>query len=117
MSFVERLNPVALTVDLAQELKQLEPYGHSNPMPVFGIFGVKVERVNSIGNNKHIRVMFSKGEVSFSAVYFGTSKEAFCFEEGSIVDIAVTLDINVREGKEYFSVVLKRTGLKPVLIF
>ncbi len=102
-----KLNPVALTVDLAYELKQLEPYGHANPMPVFGIFGVKVERVNSIGNNKHIRIMFSKGEVSFSAVYFGTSKEAFCFEEGNIVDIAVTLDINVRDGKEYFSVVIK----------
>ncbi len=102
-----KLNPIALNIDLAYELKQLEPYGHANPMPVFGIFGVRIERVNSIGNNKHIRIMLSKGEVSFSAVYFNISKEAFCFEEGNTVDIAVTLDVNVRDGKEYFSVVIK----------
>lgn len=102
-----KLNPAFLSVDLVHELKQLEPYGHANPVPVFGIFGVKVERVSPIGNNKHIRIMFSKGEISFSAVMFNISKEAFCFNIGDIVDIAVTLDVNLRDGKEYFSVVIK----------
>ncbi len=109
-----KLNPAFLSVDLAQELKQLEPYGHSNPMPVFGIFGVRVESVNSIGNNKHVRVMFTKGETSFSAVCFNVSKEAFYFDIGNIVDVAVTLDVNVRDGKEYFSVVIK--DIRPACV-
>lgn len=102
-----KLNPVALSVDIAESLKQLEPYGHANPMPVFAIFGVCIERLTSIGNNKHLRILFTKGDTSFQAVRFSVSEDEFEFSIGDVVDIAVTLDINLYNDKEYLSVVIK----------
>lgn len=102
-----KLNPVALSLDIAESLKVLEPYGHNNPMPVFGIFGVCIERITAIGNNKHIRILFTKGDTSFQAVCFSVCEEEFEFSVGDVVDIAVTLDINLYNEKEYLSVVIK----------
>ncbi len=102
-----KLNPVALSLDIAESLKQLEPYGHANPMPVFAIFGVCIERITSIGNNKHLRLLFTKGDTSFQAVRFSVSEDEFEFSIGDVVDIAVTLDINLYNDKEYLSVVIK----------
>ena len=70
-------------------------------------FGVCIERITSIGNNKHIRLLFSKGETSFQAVRFSVSEEEFEYNVGDVVDIAVTLDINLYNSKEYLSIVIK----------
>lgn len=102
-----KLNPVALSTDLAESLKALEPYGHANAVALFGIFGVCLERITPIGNNKHLRLLFTKGETSFQAVRFSVSEEEFEFCIGDILDIAVTLDINLYNGREYLSVVIK----------
>ena len=102
-----KLNPAALSTALVESIKALEPFGHANSVPLFGIFGVCVERITSIGNNKHIRLLFSKGETSFQAVRFSVSEEEFEYFVGDIVDIAVTLDINLYNSKEYLSIVIK----------
>ena len=102
-----KLNPMALSTDLVESLSVLEPYGHANTVPLFGIFGVCVERITPIGNNKHIRLLLSKGETTFQAVRFSVSEEEFEYNIGDVIDIAVTLDINLYNGKEYLSIVIK----------
>lgn len=102
-----KLNPSALTLDLAESLKELEPYGFENPTPVFGIYGVKLVRVTPIGGGKHLRLIFSKGENSFQGLLFGTTADKFCFAEGDILDVAVTVDTNLYNGEWTVSVQVK----------
>ena len=102
-----KLNPSGLTVELAEALKELEPFGHGNPSPVFGVYGVKLERINPIGGGKHLRLIFSKGDNSFQGLLFGVTAEQFCFECGDLLDLAVTVSTDIYNGETRLSVQIK----------
>lgn len=102
-----RLNPAALTVDLASAIKSLEPFGTKNPAPVFGIWGVTLTRITPIGGGKHLRILFSKGNNTFSALLFGVSKDRFCFDEKDVLDLAVAVQENEFKGEVGVSVIIK----------
>ena len=102
-----RLNVSALSVDLASALKSLEPFGAGNPTPVFGIWGVKLERIMPICSGKHLRLLFSKGSNTFTAMLFGVSTENFCFSVGDTLDLAVTLDENIYKGELNLTINIK----------
>ncbi|MBR6902818.1 MAG: hypothetical protein IKN39_02890, partial [Clostridia bacterium] len=78
-----------------------------NPVPQFGIFGVRLERITELSGGKHLKLMFSKGEVSFQALLFSVTKDKFCFDTGDICDIAVCLDENQYKGNSMLSVHIK----------
>lgn len=102
-----KLKPEALSLDLAFSLKALEPYGTDNPTPLFGVFEVKLERITPIGNNKHLRLLFSKGNTSFQALLFSVWADSFCFEVGDILDLAVTVEANYYNGDYSVSVLIR----------
>ena len=102
-----RLNPAALSVDMALSISDLEPFGMGNPQPVFGICGVRLERITPLSSGKHLRLLFSKSSSSFQGLLFGVSPERFPFETGDTLDLAVTLDVNVYNGEENLAVHIK----------
>lgn len=102
-----KLNPAALSVDLAEELKVLEPFGTGNPTVLFGIFDLLVEKISAVGQGKHLRLNFSKGETSFSAMLFGTTLAEFEYDIGDKVDIAVNIDTNVYNNNLALTVQIK----------
>lgn len=102
-----RLKPYALTLDAAKSLKAFEPYGAGNPTPVFGIMESKLVGVQSLANGKHIRLKLRRENTDFSAVVFGVSPDDFPFKMGDIIDLAVTLDVNVYNNTESASVIVR----------
>ncbi len=102
-----RINPAALSVEMVDAIKSLEPFGNENPLPVFGVFGVKLEKITPIGQGKHLRLLFSKADVSFQTLLFGVTLKSFCFDIGDILDIAVTLDENTYNNQTSLSVIIK----------
>ena len=106
-----RINPAGMSVDMAYAVKELEPFGQGNPAPVFGIFGVTIQKITPIGNNKHLKLLCRKNESVFQCLLFGVTPEQFCFAAGDIVDLAVTLDINVFQGQQTLSVQVKAIKL------
>ncbi len=102
-----RLNPSALNVDLAASIKALEPFGAANSVPVFGLWGVKLERITPIGSGKHLRLLFSKGTNSFTALLFSVTPDSFSFNIGDILDLAVTVEENNFKGEIGVTVQIK----------
>ena len=49
------VEPGELTMELAQELNLLEPFGVSNPVPQFILRDMRVERVTPLGGGKHTK--------------------------------------------------------------
>lgn len=115
-----KLNPSGLTVELAEALKELEPFGQGNPSPLFGVYGVELVRINPIGGGKHLRLIFSKGDNSFQALLFGVTAEQFCFECGDLLDLAVTVSSDIYNGETRLSVqvkALRMNGTDDVRLF
>ncbi len=102
-----KLNPAGLSVDLAEELKLLEPFGTGNPTALFGIYGLTINRISPVGAGNHLRLSLSKGEISFQAMLFGTSLEGFAYSVGDTVDIAVSIDVNFFGGNKSLTVSIK----------
>lgn len=102
-----RLNPAAMSLDMAQSLSMLEPFGMGNPTPVFGLFGVRLDKITPIGEGKHLKLLFSKGDNVFQALLFSVRASQFCFEIGDILDLAVTLGVNEYNSSLNLSVQIK----------
>ena len=102
-----KLNPAALSVELAEELRVFEPFGSGNPVPLFGIFGLSLEKITPVGSGKHLRLSFSKGDTTFSAMLFGTTKNDFAYTIGDRVDIAANIDTNIYNNTVSLTVLIK----------
>jgi single-stranded-DNA-specific exonuclease len=102
-----KLNPRALSTDLSDSLKQLEPFGFHNQLPIFALFGVTLQRITPLSNNKHLKLLFSKDTNSFQAVIFGVSTDTFCFSVGDVLDLAVTLETNIYNDRKNLSIQIK----------
>lgn len=109
-----KLNPAALSLDLVYALSILKPFGMGNNVPVFGIFGAEIEKISTVGGGKHLKLSFVKGDTAFQAMLFSCSENAFPFKKGDVLDLAIGLDSNVYNGKEYLSIIIKDYRLSGV---
>ena len=102
-----KLNPSQLSVELARGLSLLEPYGSGNPTPLFGLYNMTLRDIREIGGGRHLRLTLSRGESTVYALRFSTTLAEFPYRVGDIVDLAVTLDINVYNNNESLSVFIR----------
>lgn len=102
-----KLNPAYINAKLAESLEALEPFGAGNPQPVFGIFGVRITGIKPVGDGKHLRISFTKGNTQFCAMKFSTTLKELPYREGDTVDLAVKIDKNEFRGEIRASVQIK----------
>jgi len=88
------LSPNQISLPLAGEIGILEPYGVSNPVPVFAISNMIVEDIVPIGMNRHLKLTLSKDGIAFTGMLFCVSSQDFPYEIYDEVDVAFNLEIN-----------------------
>ncbi len=91
----------------AEDIRLLEPFGASNPTPLFYMGEVSVIKSYPIGGGKHIKFVLEKGGNSFYAVMFGASYEVFNYEVGDKLDIMFNLDINEYNGYKSVQLIIR----------
>ena len=107
-------NPKLLTIDEVSALSRLEPYGAGNTRPVFVLPSVKVENIQSVGQNRHLKLRLRYERQSFDAIFFCMTMENCGVAIGSRVDAAFYLQINEFRGAS--SVQLQLIDLRPSLL-
>lgn len=93
-----KLNPAGITVELIQNLEYLKPYGAGNPTPLFGLFNMTISNIIPLSNNKHLRLVLTRGNTTIEALQFGISTYTFPYTKGDTVDIAAKLSLNEYNG-------------------
>lgn len=83
-----------INLSLASEISMLEPYGVSNPTPLFVLRDAKIDDITPVGMNRHLKIRLSKGNFAANAMLFGTSSEEFSLHTDDSVDVAFNLEIN-----------------------
>lgn len=100
--------PSEFNISLAEELLCLEPYGISNPVPVFVMRGVKVVDICGIGQNKHTRLTLSSPEgIKMTALCFGTAPESIESISGELIDVVFNVNINEFQNQKTVQMIVK----------
>lgn len=107
-------HPEAITLEEVASLNQLEPYGSGNTRPVFCILGARVETMQHVGQNRHLKLRLSKDDCYFDAIFFSTTAQDCAITPGSRVDAAFYLQIN--EFRGISSVQFQMIDLRPSIV-
>lgn len=105
------LSPLDISVDNVKDLKRLEPFGASNPEPLFAIQNAKILGIYPLKSGKHTKLDVSFGNTRLQALMFGTRADDFIYKKDDIVDIMGKLDINEFRGNS--SVIVLVSDIRP----
>ncbi len=105
------LAPRDITMELAEQLLLMEPFGSGNAMPLFYMCNAKIVRSYAFGNKKHLKLNFEKDGVQMSGVLFGAECEHFNLSVGEPVDIMFQVDINEYNGTRSVQLIVREMRL------
>ncbi len=94
-------------LNFATELQLLEPFGVSNPTPLFVLRDLCVERIMQISAGKHTKLLVSKNGVRMYAMYFGMTEFALDLREGERIDLLASVDINVYRNEKNVQLIVQ----------
>lgn len=101
-----KLHGYEISLSTAREVRKLEPFGSGNPAPLFYVPAAQITALSPVGDG-HTRLTLNCEGFEFSAIMFGTDRNGFDFSVSDIVDLAVSLDVNLYKNNETTSVVVK----------
>lgn len=102
-----KLRPAALSVEIPQQLRYLEPFGTDNPLPLFGLYQMQLEEITPVGGGKHLRLGFTKQGTKVQCILFAMTVEQFPYNRGDVLDLAVQLSAKEFRGVEQLSVIVR----------
>ena len=86
-----------ITVDLVESLSKLEPYGASNPSPVFAVNNLIISEKRQMGSdNSHLKLTVSSNADNLTAIWWKHGDVTL--EKGDTVDLAFHPQINEFNG-------------------
>ena len=103
--------PELMTVRNVEALSTLEPCGNGCPKPVFAMENMVVDRINMVGNGRHMRLRLRGGHTALGAIYFSATPETASIQQGDLVDVAFNAQINEFRGER--SVQMNILDIRP----
>lgn len=101
------LYPADLTMEQANELYYLEPYGVSNMPPAFIIRNLLIQETALVGGGKHTRLTLKLGTGSVTAMCFRHNLTELDIYPGDFVDVMFNLDINEFRNQKTLQLLIK----------
>ncbi len=100
-----------LTLEQAQALDMLEPFGAGNPCPVFCLRGAEAVSCAGVGGGKHLKLRVRRDGHIFDAIFFSASAERAGVSAGDAVDLLFTPQLNEYRGRRDLQLLLR--DLRP----
>ena len=90
------VEPGELTLELAEMLKRMEPFGEGNPEPVFGMKGLHLSEARPLGDEgRHMAVAFRERNVPRAVWWNGAARiEELRAASASAFDVVFSLETN-----------------------
>ena len=104
------LSADSVSLDAAESLSLLEPYGIANPTPLFMMRGVTLRSIMQLGE-KHTKLIVEKDGVSVTAIRFGKSRSELEYYAGDKIDLLFNLSLNEFRGTVSVQLILKAIHL------
>lgn len=105
------IKPSYITLETVDEINRLQPFGVDNPLPVFAVRNIKIHKISTMSEGKHLRMTLLKENKFLDAVGFGMGEYYNHLKEGDFIEVAFGLDINDYKGFKNVQLILK--DVKP----
>ena len=92
------VSPELLTISNVDALHMLEPCGSGCPKPVLMMKNLTIERISMVGGGRHMRLRLRSGHTGLNAIYFSASPQSASIQQGDLVDVAFTPQVNEFRG-------------------
>ena len=90
----EEITIKEMTLELMQELKQLEPFGEKNKEPLFMLRNVKIDSIRTLSEGKHMKLTLKEGIYLIECIGFNLGHLAEDYRIGDKVDVVGNLAEN-----------------------
>ena len=102
-----KINLNEVNRETVESLKQLEPFGEGNKMPIFAFKNLKIDSIRSLSEGKHIKMTLKDGNSIINAIGFNLGYLADEYRIGDKIDVVGTLEINSFNGVDNLQINLK----------
>lgn len=107
-----------LSLQAAEELELLAPFGMSNPLPKFIVRGAVVQETRTMGQgSRHLKLTLRQGGVTTDAVAFGKGELAELLPRGTVIDVLAELSINEWNGSRKVQLMLQDLAVPEPQLF
>ena len=93
--------------EMVESLKQLEPFGEGNKMPVFVIKNLKIDSIRALTEGKHLKLTLKEGNNIIDAIGFNMGELTEEYKIGNKIDVVGVLEINSFNGVDSVQINMK----------
>lgn len=102
-----KLNLSEISKEMVESLKQLEPFGEGNKMPIFVFKNLKIDSIRALSEGKHLKLTLKDQNNRINAIGFNIGYLAEEYRIGDKIDVAGVLEINTFNGVDNLQINLK----------
>lgn len=96
-----------MNIELVKQLKQLEPFGEGNKMPLFAYKGLKINSIRTLTEGRHLKLTLKEDNLIIDAIGFNMGNLVDEYLIGDKVDVVGVLEINSFNGIENVQINLR----------
>jgi len=93
--------------EMVESLKQLEPFGEGNRMPVFVFKNLKIDSIRALSEGKHLKISLKDNNTIIGGIGFNLGQLAEEYRIGDKIDVVGVLEINSFNGEENLQINIK----------
>lgn len=93
--------------DMVESLKQLEPFGEGNRMPVFAFKNLKIDSIRALSEGKHLKLTLKDNNTIINGIGFNLGQLAEEYRIGDKIDVVGVLEINSFNGTDSLQINIK----------
>lgn len=93
--------------EMVESLKQLEPFGEGNKMPIFVFKNLKIDSIRALSEGKHLKLTLKDSNNMINGIGFNIGHLAEEYRIGDKIDVAGVLEINTFNGVESMQINIK----------
>lgn len=102
-----KINLSDINREMVESLKQLEPFGEANKMPVFAFKNLKIDSIRALSEGKHLKLTLKDNNNIINAIGFNMGKLVDEYKIGDKIDVAGVLEVNTFNGVDNLQINMK----------
>ena len=102
-----KVNLSDISKEMVESLKDLEPFGEANKMPIFAFKNLKIDSIRALSEGKHLKLTLKDNNSIINAIGFNLGYLVDEYRIGDKIDVAGVLEINTFNGVDNLQINIK----------